>query len=278
MNSLSPNIQDYTLLDEIIWERQSLFVKDDLGQKEEQVLDVLGEGGCKKAIKLTEDRALLLPNMDSNSPEFIGSCWPRVVKEELKITRYLHSIGLLCPPLEEVEVFVRADSTSPIPSYRTETFANLGKTRGWYIIDRKNMKSWTWRKNFFNNDEDRLKEANWKPLIKPLIKDIAKLIFYQVPLFPDSINSVITEIMGKEGLIKYKIRYFGFDFSDKFKPLNMPQNSEKNNLLKISSIFYQILYAACWNDFKFDKRKDVLVTNLSQHYTSKILEKISAMQ
>ncbi len=69
---------------------------------EETILKILGNGGCKKAFQLSEERALLLPNMDINGISAMQSRWPRIVEEEIQMSKFLQKIGLLAKDIAKL--------------------------------------------------------------------------------------------------------------------------------------------------------------------------------
>lgn len=226
----------------------SLYVLDESDQlKKEFVVKSLGRGGCKKAVQLADGRALLIPNMDSNVAEGVNTYWPHVVSEEVQMSKYLQEIGLLGLKLEKVTIFPRKGSS--FPSYVTDSFASL-KEKNIYIIDQKNDESSTWDKKLFANREDRENLEKWKPLIDPLVKDIAKLALYNLPLSGDSLNLAIVKNEDD-----YQIRYFGFDFTGKTSRISMPGGFRKLNIdnmsknlsddlrFAFSAILWKVLFA-----------------------------------
>ncbi len=198
----------------------SLYIEDEHGntRKQEPMERLLGNGGCKSAIQLSEGKALLIPTKDTVA-------WPRIVEEEVQMSKFLQQIGLLGVQLQKVKVFPEKDSEHCIPAYVTDSFDHL-KEKNIYIIDIKNSKSSTWvgDNKLFNSIADAEHPENWKPFIDLLIKDIAKLVHYQLPVRGDSFNVAI--VGGQDG---YKIRYFGFDYTKLFEKTLIPIVKERKS-------------------------------------------------
>lgn len=204
-----------------------LCVIDHTGMHQETLLKVLGGGGSKKAIQLAKGRALLLPNMDEDSIAEIALRWERMVSEEVAMSRILNRIGLLSPSLEQVNIIPSEISEDKISAYISETFEELGKTNGWFIIDIKNRDSSTWKegKDFlFQSEEERLNEENWDSAVDSVLTDIEKICLYDIPAGRDSLNIAILKKPSESAVCQHEIRYFGFDFSDKDTPLAIPED------------------------------------------------------
>lgn len=173
--------------------------------KIKQLIKSLGYGGCKLAMQLNDGQALIIPN------EGGGPRWAHIVAREVIESELHQKIGLYSPLNTLVYVFPDATSDKCIPAYTNPSFADLA-TRGVYVIDckRPDFHPHHPTLRLFKSHEDMLNMDLWRPLLVDMIQDIAKLVFYQIPYGWDCFSlAIIKEETG------YRIRYFGFDFSDK---------------------------------------------------------------
>lgn len=208
-----------------------VFIKDDTGIHQEKLLSLLGQGGSKKAYQLDGGRALIVPNMGSDFMDGIFMNWRRYVDEEVAMSQFLTEIGILSPLSRRVTLSLAQDFNEAIPAYISETFQNLTKTKGWSIIDSKNAKTCTWilEKDFlFNSEKDRLEEKNWDSVVDSVLTDVAKIALYKIPIKIDSLNFAIIKKPSQSTASQFEIRYFGFDFSDKYEKLSMPTIEKKS--------------------------------------------------
>ncbi len=270
-------------------EKTSVYMVNAGGICEEKLLNVLGEGGCKRAIKLEGDRALIVPNMDVEV-KFLAKNWEEIVDEEIAMSKQLTEIGLLSPLSEKARISLSADSDEEtIPAYLSETFEGLGKTKGWFIIDVKNSSSSTWKRKehfLFNSEEDRLKKENWDLISSSLLDDVAKICIYDLPTLLDSLNIAIVKKSSGSEISQYEIRYFGFDFSSKSTPLSIPTIQERlskaPNMGKAKEVLNEILSWVFFYEFgrgynrnddegkKLQDLKNVLVEKYSKEVIARI--------
>ena len=286
--SLPINVSSYEDLKEKIDKKDStVLLTDESGKHPEKLLEILGQGGSKKAIKLSNNRALILPNMDVDSVSDVSKRWERVVLEEVAMSKALNSIGLLSPSLKQVNISLNETSEDVIPAYISDTFENLAKTKGWYIIDQKNTKSSSWKKHenhLFNSEQDCLNINNWKSVIDPMLTDIAKICMYDIPVATDSLNVAVTKKTGDslKGASEYEIRYFGFDFSNKNQPLSIPtleqKNLSTNHRKKVEFLLFSLLENVFFHEFdeEFALKKHVVefIDKLVSKYTDEVLSRI----
>lgn len=205
------------------------YVTDGKEKQKEAILGYLGEGGSKKAFMISKDRALILPNMDVDSTKCIAERWERMVLEEVKMSKILNRLGLLSPMSEQVQVSLTESSEDVIPAYISENFHSLGKTKGLFIIDNKNPRGTSWKREkdfLFKSDEERLDEKNWEAVINPLLTDIEKICLNNIPIGRDSINIAVVKKLLEDDVCQYELRYFGFDFSSKNYHLDIPEIQE----------------------------------------------------
>ncbi len=269
----------------------SLYIEDehDTTRQKESVQKILGNGGCKKAIQLSKGKALLIPNMDCDDMGAIQSRWPRIVEEEIQMSIFLQSIGLLGLQLQKVKVFSEKDSEHCILAYVTDSFDKL-KEKNIYIIDAKNEESSTWKDNrkLFRNIEDAKNPKNWRPIIELLAKDIAKLVHYQLPLGGDSFN---VAIVGSHD--DYKIRYFGFDYTSKVHKISIPvveekkssqvdKSQEKQLLARINRVFSNAIEQVLFQEYQekhfLPKEAYDIIDKLKDTYSKVILKEVYAFQ
>lgn len=219
------NYQNYKYLRKQIgkWNTEIL-LHSHLGIQEDKLLQCLGSGGCKKAYQLESEKALLLPNMDSDPIDHVASRWERIVDEEVAVSKLLSRIGILSPSSERVEISPKAgDCNGTIPAYVSTSFKSFSKSNI-FIIDRKDHRSSTWNRNsdsFFNPGEDRLDKDKWDQLIDPMLNDLAKVLAHGLPTTIDSMNLAIVQKNTGETSKSYQIRIFGFDFTSKRDPLSL---------------------------------------------------------
>ncbi len=243
----------------------------------------LGKGGSKEALQIN-DKVLMVPNMDVDSPHQIARRWARIVDEEVMMSTHLTSIGLLSLPLEKVDITLSKDSDNLVPAYTTKSFESLARD-GCSIVDTKNEKSSTWKGQLFANNVDPYIPENWDQLIKPLLTDIAKITYYGIPLGLDSRNFAVVKEY-KEGLEQLQLRYFGFDFSSKQRSLIMPERFQYINDVEcldrtVSSDFKTLMYSVLTDMFYRgevfsilnDQQKD-LAQKLLDRYKPEILRQI----
>lgn len=211
-----------------------LSIMDTISIEKEKVRSFLGGGGSKSVYQIGEFEALVIPNMTLDSIEDIALRWKRMVLEEVKMSKFLLSIGLLAPTLMPTRVSYTNPNVS-IPTYRTYPFKLLKDIEGIYVIDLKNSYSSTWEKgeNFlFNSTEERMDEKNWESVFDIFLTDVLKICTFNLPVSGDSVNMAIAVHESDEGKTEYKVRYFGFDFSSKRSELDIPQ-VEKNACYKL---------------------------------------------
>jgi len=211
------DLPSYEALRNSMKKGSSLYITDETGTHKETLLELLGDGGTKRAFKLAAGRALLLPNIEVEAKS-LASDWERIVLEEVKMSEILTRLGLLSPLHKQVTIATNEDSPHVIPAYISETFENLEKTKSVFIIDSKAMKSSTWILGthfLFNSDEERLEEKNWDPVFAPLLNDIKKICLHNIPTERDSINIAIVKEPSVIRTCQYLVRFFGFDYSKK---------------------------------------------------------------
>ncbi len=185
------------------------------------LIKVMGAGGCKKAIE-TENKALLLPNMDTNP---CPGYWPRVVDEETKMTEYVASKGLLCSKLQKIMVKAK-DGDKPIPAYLTDSFNGTLKEKGIFVCDKKEaQRNNAWQSQLFSSKQEREKIENWDEILSDLVTDVAKLVFFNLPTSGDSLNAAVIAHGDY-----HHIRYFGFDYTSKSGLIEIPEPLKINNL------------------------------------------------
>ncbi len=283
-------------------EKLYLYIKDSNeqpqkgGQRQEVLLRILGRGGRKKAIQLEEGRALMLPNMDLDSDlasvSKTAQTWPRAVHEEVKMSQFLTTIGLLSPLSKRVSTSLSLSTPQQmIPAYLSETFENLGKTKNWFIIDRKDggkRISSTWIKGehfLFRQDTDRLNETNWDSVLDHMLDDLVKIFAYALPWSgrEDSFNLAITkEASGLEtnSVSDYQIRYFGFDFSSPHSCLSEIRESpilklpdELSIKYCLNFVFDKVFFYEFGEEYNFDERLDSLQERLVEKHTKQVLSR-----
>lgn len=280
---LNFDFHNYKILKTVMKNRAVLYLKDVNGIQQAKLLKTLGKGGSKKAILLDTNQALLLPNMGTDSVEEIVSRWSRMVHEELVMSEILSKLELLTPQSKRVSISFLNHSKEEIPAYLSKTFKALSETQGWFIIDTKNPDSSTWKKGkdfLFKSMDDRLNEKNWDYVLNKVLNDIVKICIHHLPISNDSINFAIVKNSSESFLSQYQVRYFGFDFSSKYRTLKIPEILETPTLapnmilaLKLVNTVLDKIFAfefEAW-DTKISKFKDTL----AQKYIKEIHSRCS---
>jgi hypothetical protein len=138
---------------------------------------------------------------------------------------------LLKQEMEKIQI--DAKKKVNLPAYTLDSFDSLAK-KGCFVIDVKNKESSTWVENqnfLFVTQEEKLKLENWDNVLGPLITDIAIILYYGILIDRDSSNFAIIKneqmpSSNQKLSCKYTVRYFGFDFSSKTSPLEIPTMEE----------------------------------------------------
>lgn len=268
-------------------EKKSLvvWIQDSEGLHKDVLLEVVGYGGFKKAVKLESGLVLLIRNMDVENIEdveavsAIAARWQSAVKEEVGMSQWLSKLDLLSPLSQEVCVFLAPDAESSIAAYSSESFDGA-LSRGVHIIDVKNPLKSTWkicRDRIFSSEEERMKLESWDSMVRSLLKDVAQVCKYDVPYGVDSLNIAI--IKTSDDPLLYAIRYYGFDFSSKHGSFELPDGSLKDLSLEeaeplvkylLTRVFDKVLeyeYAPHFSG-EADKLRDFLV----ERYAPQVME------
>ncbi len=243
---------------------------------------ILGSGGSKTAVELEDGSALLLPNTDVDHPKDIARRWARIVEEEVAMSDFLASIGLLSTSAEKVDVFLSSDPDMSLPAYKMDSFNTLAQKEMW-IIDSKNLESSSWTKEMklFSKDTDIAEEAKWDEILDLLCQDIAKIVYYDVPALGDSCNLAIVKDKGH-----YKPRFFGFDFSSKHYPIKIPTREASNissdqmrhKAERVISSMLETLYLAEIKAIALPAAGKCLINRLKERYAETIMTEIKNLE
>jgi hypothetical protein len=220
------------------------------------LMKLLGKGGSKKAFEIAQGRALILPNMDTDSMISVIKNWTRIVDEEVKMSQLLKSVGLLSPLSEKVTISVASRTLlATIPAYTSLSFEHLAYQYNQFIIDYKTPASSMWieNKNFlFANQNERWNIQNWTSVLDEMLNDIIKLCQYNIPIDEDSYNLAIVKGQSPP----YQVRYFGFDFSSKRERLEVSYsevaaqdidlNQVKKLIQRTLSIIFSYEFGSDW--------------------------------
>jgi hypothetical protein len=255
----------------------NLFVLGEAGMAQEKILCILGEGGSKKAIQISGNRALMLPNMNVDPTKDIAERWERMVCEEVKMSEILSRIGLLSPLAKQVSISLTESSKHVIPAYVCETF-DSSSLKGCFIVDSKNRKSSTWKQGLhflFQSEADRWNEENWHRVLDSFLTDVAKICLWNVPAEGDALNFAVVEKPCKSAICQYEIRYYGFDFSSKHGSTVIPDVENKPEILPNIDKAKRLVEAAV-NKFiflEFDQRDDnEMLTELKKKLKEKCVK------
>ncbi len=277
-------------------ERTSLgvWIQDSEGLHKDVLLEVVGYGCFKKAVKLESGRVLLIRNVDLGNIDIhniklvqeIAAVWQRAVKEEVFMSQLLSKLNLLSPLSREVRVFLAPDAAVSIAAYSSESF-DQALRRGVHVIDTNTPKVSTWKyceNRLFSLEEDRRKLEFWDSMVKPLLIDVAQVCKYGVPyLGKDSLNVAIVKI--SDDPPSYAIRYFGFDFSSKYRVSKLPDGfskvlSEESAAVHVTRIltlmFGKVLeyeYAPHFSSREYDLQK-----SLVERYAPQVMALLSASE
>jgi len=213
--------KEYDSLRDFLNHNDSLYITDELGQRREEIECVLGSGMYKTAHKLSGNRILLLPNRCTRGV-FSRPKWEQMVKGEAEACKILKSANLLSPGSKLVGVST-SENSKKIMGLVGFNFLSFLESKKCYIIDGKDSsrphfkKSSTWIRGehfIFPADDARLIPSNWTFATDELIEDILCLARLNLNIDSDCASLAITKIeTSSDSLNKYKIRYFGFDFS-----------------------------------------------------------------
>lgn len=190
---------------------------------------VLGGGGSKKAVLLTDGRVLMLPNMDVDYFGRIAMWWPKTVDGEAAMAQFLEKIGVPALNREKGYLIIPSKTNSAI-SYKLpvlvadsfEQYAN----RGWFIMDVKNPES-----SFYPEEWQKsggITAENWEKTFYPLMQDIVIMNLNGIAPGTDSHNVVLMK--GEDG--SFHLRYFGFDFGGKHRITTPPSEETRLQLAK----------------------------------------------
>lgn len=272
---LNFDIHNYKILKTLMKNKAVLSLN---GFQQAKLLETLGKGGSKKAILLDTHQALLLPNMSTDSVEEIVSRWSRMVHEELVMSEILTKLDLLSPQSKRVSISFLNDSSREIPAYLSDTFKTLCETKSWFIIDTKNSDSSTWKKgkNFlFKSMDDRLNEKNWDFVLDPVLNDIVKICIHHLPISNDSINFAIVKNTSESFLSQYQVRYFGFDFSSKYRTLKIPEILETPILAPNMTLALKLVNTVLDKIFAFEfEACDTKLSNFKDTLAQKYIRQV----
>jgi hypothetical protein len=171
---------------------------------------ILASGGSKHAVSLNNGCVLMLPHPNKGKSY---ENWEAIMANEMAMSEALNRIGLIGQKWQRVTVHLISGVL--LPAYMAPSFASLQK-EGFFVLEKLSV-GCTWtksKKKLFNKQENRSQPEKWDPVIKELLKDVAKLSCYQISTGFDSLSVAILERRGgvEEGESLYEARYFGFDF------------------------------------------------------------------
>lgn len=216
-----------------------------LYKNEEISLSLIANGGLKKVYEFGSGRVLFLPNMDADMLPAI--VWPRVVKEEVQMSKTLKGIGLLSQSFVAKSIKV---SNIEIPVIVAPSFHSLLQ-QGMQIRDPKRVRLKEIREGnnivdwedisygesmLFSTKENLQTEQHWERLLKHCIEDAIIYLSNRVKLDTDSLCIVILDTdettayeRGTRGLFTDRnqvIRLFFQDFSEKGRTMSDRESQE----------------------------------------------------
>jgi hypothetical protein len=193
---------------------------------EKKIGVVLGKGGSKRAVSLEGDgdQVLLLPNNNKVSN------WSVVVKNEVEMSKFCESIGILssCSRVVKVEF---QDSDVVFPAYTSKSFTTLA-SQGIFVIDAKNSESSMWQEEkheLFTSPLEKISENCWDAVFEPLLYDLAKCVVCNIDIGgQDTINfAVVRKITNSSISIQIKVFAFDFSFSNQVSLEELLANFQK---------------------------------------------------
>lgn len=205
--------------------------------KERKMVEILGQGGDKIAIKMDNGKALLIPNYTTTLNQ--EGFWDKVVEGEIQFNRLLKDQALLCPKYSQATI---SKDGCTISAYVSESFEQLAEKKNIYVIDvnyltnESSKKAFSiFKKCFFKFDEMQ----HWKKIFAPLTQDVAKLLSCGIPIPSDSFNWAVVTTENS-----CHVRYFGFDFCGKYKneeikPLHKDKIDWINIKARLENVYYQ---------------------------------------
>lgn len=172
-------------------------------------LEPLGFGGSKRAYRFQSDEPelddyiLILPGSPQNTTL---EEWTWIVDDEVEFSHILTSLGLMNP--RHVKIY--------LPIYRLSSYISIsfdalsGPNSG--VIDMKTDAGTTWKGLLFSDNEAMYDARNWVYPLEPLIEDIRIVAAHGIPTRIDTFNLIVVD---------GRVRYFGFDISDKNRPTDL---------------------------------------------------------
>jgi hypothetical protein len=261
-------------------EKTAVFLTHENGKQEKTyVVSLLDYGAFKGAWLLENGDALLLPNMggmhyyrNNTAWTYVREIglgpWKRSIDEEVGMSRYLSSLGLLTSAPRKVRVAqTQTGLAGSMPCYLSRSFAELAK-QGIFVIDEKSDAVTTWKMRkitkygeppapqqadcLFENLADGCVQDNWEPVFDSLITDIAKIYVFALPASPESTHkAVVRKEPDPQRKTDFEVRYFGFDFSH-ISALTKPEPRAFNKEYAAefaTKMLSPILDQVLWNEF-----------------------------
>lgn len=168
----------------------------------------IGEGGFKKAALLNDGTVIMFPNVDVHSVISRSYAWEITVDNEANTAKFLEEIGV--PGLNRKKAYLiiqNGEETYKLPVLHSDSFAQYA-AKGWFVRDNKNPRS-----SFVSDKEKGHWEYDfkvWEEPIKPLIRDVAKLILNGFKSITGDAGNIV---LIKKDTGDLEFHYFGFDFN-----------------------------------------------------------------
>jgi hypothetical protein len=171
----------------------------------------IGCGGTKTIYQIEDDICIAVPNaIDGRA---LAAEWPRIIGDEMEISQYLISLGLLHIPISKCIVKFVSATDCEYETIMMPTFASYARNNQ-YIMDSKNAESST-----FPSDgsiqilpPEQMDDIDaWIRVFDSLFSDLRIMTKNCISPPGDAMNLIV--IKNDRG--DYHVRFFGFDFTSK---------------------------------------------------------------
>jgi len=175
---------------------------------------IIGTGGTKTIYQVSDSICIALPNL-TDGPA-LRHAWPRIVSEEIQISKTFDRLGLLHPDINPCQVTIPGikehEPASTLDTFYMPTFSSL-VDNNIYVLDGKIRTSSTLPKDITIMSEDQMDDIDeWLKIFMPLFDDIKIMCKDGIYATGDRKNLAVIRNDDQS----YSIRFFGFDFTSKY--------------------------------------------------------------